>query len=259
MEKQQLIDEINRLRKEKNAVIMAHYYQESDIQDIWYEKRWGKVLGIVLRYHTTLIVYSKDLDMDFSPIESIVNSMNIEVISGKATVMDKLYPYLEGSYTRKDTKLSQHIDVNLLQDIYAKIELAKPEDAMEIAICYGKIDEFRQLYSSNVDIRYTQIYNRIISGEGKHVFIKDDSGILSHGNTTAENRYSGMIGGILTREDMRYKGYGSQMVSYLTKDLLNKKKEVALFYDDEKTGEFFTKLGFKNIACWTVLRREKNE
>lgn len=34
MEKQQLIDEINRLRKEKNAVIMAHYYQESDIQDI---------------------------------------------------------------------------------------------------------------------------------------------------------------------------------------------------------------------------------
>lgn len=34
MEKQQLIDEINKLKKQKNAVIMAHYYQESDIQDI---------------------------------------------------------------------------------------------------------------------------------------------------------------------------------------------------------------------------------
>ena len=34
MEKQNLIDEINRLRKEKNAVIMAHYYQTADIQDI---------------------------------------------------------------------------------------------------------------------------------------------------------------------------------------------------------------------------------
>lgn len=34
MEKQILIDEINKLRKEKNAVIMAHYYQTSDIQDI---------------------------------------------------------------------------------------------------------------------------------------------------------------------------------------------------------------------------------
>ena len=34
MDKQTLISEINRLRKEKNAVIMAHYYQNSDIQDI---------------------------------------------------------------------------------------------------------------------------------------------------------------------------------------------------------------------------------
>jgi len=34
MDKVQLISEINRLKKEKNAVIMAHYYQEDDIQDI---------------------------------------------------------------------------------------------------------------------------------------------------------------------------------------------------------------------------------
>jgi len=34
MEKQELIKEINRLRKEKNAVIMAHFYQMGDIQDI---------------------------------------------------------------------------------------------------------------------------------------------------------------------------------------------------------------------------------
>lgn len=29
-----IMEEINRMRKEKNAVILAHYYQESDIQDI---------------------------------------------------------------------------------------------------------------------------------------------------------------------------------------------------------------------------------
>lgn len=34
METTQIIREINRLRKEKNAVIMAHYYQTGDIQDI---------------------------------------------------------------------------------------------------------------------------------------------------------------------------------------------------------------------------------
>lgn len=34
MEKKELIEKINTLRKEKNAIILAHYYQESDIQDI---------------------------------------------------------------------------------------------------------------------------------------------------------------------------------------------------------------------------------
>ena len=34
MDKAQLISDINRLKNEKNAVIMAHYYQENDIQDI---------------------------------------------------------------------------------------------------------------------------------------------------------------------------------------------------------------------------------
>lgn len=34
MEKSELISEINKLRKEKNAVILAHYYQEDDIQEI---------------------------------------------------------------------------------------------------------------------------------------------------------------------------------------------------------------------------------
>lgn len=34
MTKEQLIDGINRLRKEKHAIIMAHYYQTADIQEI---------------------------------------------------------------------------------------------------------------------------------------------------------------------------------------------------------------------------------
>ena len=32
--KETIIDQINILRKEKNAIILAHYYQEAEIQDV---------------------------------------------------------------------------------------------------------------------------------------------------------------------------------------------------------------------------------
>ena len=34
MMKETIIDQINILRKEKNAIILAHYYQEAEIQDV---------------------------------------------------------------------------------------------------------------------------------------------------------------------------------------------------------------------------------
>ena len=34
LHKVELLTEIDRLRKEKNAVILAHYYQDPEIQDI---------------------------------------------------------------------------------------------------------------------------------------------------------------------------------------------------------------------------------
>lgn len=228
----------------------------SEIQDIWYERKQGKIVGVVLRYHTMLIVYSRDLDMDFSQIEVIIDENDIELISGKGTVIDVLYPYLLDQYSRKDTQLCQYIDDHPLQEIEEDIEIATEADAMEIAISYGEIPEFDHLYSSDVNIRYDQIYNRIVSGEGIHIFIKDEKGIIAHGNTTAENSYSGIIGGLFTRKDKQNRGYGDLIISYLTRYLLNKNKHIALFYEDSTMDGFFKKNGFENIGIWTALRRE---
>lgn len=231
----------------------------SEIQDVWYESQEDKIIGVILRYHTMLIVYSQNLNMDFKQIESIIDSNNIELISGKKQVMDKLYSKLKARYSRKDSKLCKFTGDYPLIDKDLELSIAGPDDAMDIALAYGDIEEFKSMYSPDVNIRFNQIYNRIVSGEGIHVFIKEKGTIIAHGNTSAENSFSAMIGGLFTREDRRNNGYGSLIISYLTRYLLAKNKEVALFYEDDKYDSFFGNNGFEKISDWTLLRREIDE
>lgn len=231
----------------------------SPYQDVWYDKEDENISGIALRYHSNLIVYSHSLDMDFNEVNSILDRYDIELISGKSTVIDKIEMHLKGNNTRNDLKFCKHIDIDCLPGISENIMLAEEKDARDIAIAYGSVAEFKDLYSNNVDQRYLQISSRISSGEGKHLMILDDKGIVSHGNTTAENSSSGMIGGIFTRVDRRNKGYAAQIVAALVRDLKDRNKEVALFYKDELEGNLFKKMGFKEIGSWSTIGRSKDE
>lgn len=232
----------------------------SPYQDVWYERRNEKLVGIALRYHNNLIVYSHLLDMNFNLIKPILDEYDIDIISGKGEVIDKIHPTLKQNYnSRNDMKFCKHKDISSLKEVTEDIVVASEEDAMKIATSYGNIEEFKNLYSDDVNERYQQISTRISSGEGKHLMILDDIGIVSHGNTTAENSMSGMIGGIFTRHQMRNNGYGSQIITSLVRDLKNRNKEVGLFYKDEKEGQIFKSLGFKQIGIWSILGREKSE
>ena len=231
----------------------------SEFQDIWYQRKNNKIVGLILRYHNSLIVYSKDLDMDFNLIGDLLDEFSIDIINGKSTVIDALYEFLPGNFNRKNMNFCEHKHSTALAEITEDIKIANKDEAMDIAIAYGNISEFKYLYSEDVNKRYEQIFNRINSGEGKHLLIRDESVILAHGNTTAENSFSGMIGGIFTREEERNKGYGTQIISALTKDLLSRNKSVCLFYGNEKEGRIFKKLGFEIIGKWTVLGRIKDE
>ena len=109
------------------------------------------------------------------------------------------------------------------------------------------------MYSSDVNERYNQINNRIVTKEGIHIFIKDGSEIISHGNTTATTSVNAMIGGIFTVPQYRNKGLASKIVSALAKELLKDGKSACLFFDNEEAGKIYYRLGFENIDKWSML------
>ncbi|MBZ9685856.1 GNAT family N-acetyltransferase [Clostridium estertheticum] len=229
---------------------------ETDFQEVWIQTLGHKLVGVVLRYHDNFIIYSKDLDLEINEIEILLSTRDVNIISGKLTVIDLFYPVVKSKYSKRDMYFCQLLDISKLIEDTSEVETAESIDAMEISLAYEQIEEFSGLYSSGIDSRYKQIASRIKTKEGVHMFIKKDGKIVSHGNTTAETSVSAMVGGILTIPAYRKQGLSSKIISALCQNLFLKGKSACLFFDNPEAGEIYHKLGFRNIDNWAILGRK---
>lgn len=232
------------------------YGFDSEFQEIWIQKSSESTQGIVLRYHDNFILYSK-AKMNSIEILELFKAYKVELISGKASVLNELYPLISDHYNFKEMNFAELSTDKLLLKTISKVSIAKAEDAQDIAMAYGHIQEFENLYPGGFEGRHKQILNRIVSEEGVHMFIKENGQIVSHGNTAAETSQSAMIGGVMTLPDQRRKGYAKTVVSAICQKLIDDGKRACLFYNGEASQKLFSSLGFKEIDKWVVLGGKK--
>ena len=143
MEKEQLIAEINRLRKEKNAVILAHYYQVGEIQDVadvvgdslalaqWAEKSDADILvvcGVHFMGETAKILspQKKVLVPDLAAGCSLADSCNADEF-GKFVAEHPDYTVI--SYVNTTAAVKAHTDVVVTSTNARKIVDQFPKDA----------------------------------------------------------------------------------------------------------------------------------
>lgn len=228
---------------------------DTPYQEVWYLEKGTELEGILLRYHDNLILYSHCGALTPEVVLPLLETLAIRVISGQSDVVAPLYPLLSDHFRKREMVFCELADPTALIAHSAEVQIATTDDAARISEAYGQIAEFAGLYSSDPVERALQIENRIRSGEGTHLFLKKDGQLISHGNTTAENSLSAMIGGIFTLPDQRGQGYAKTIVSALCQSLLAKNKSVCLFYDNPSCKHLFESLGFKAINHWMVLGR----
>ncbi|GAU78907.1 GNAT family N-acetyltransferase [Fusibacter sp. 3D3] len=228
------------------------YGFDLDFQEIWIQKELETINGILLRYHENFILYSKG-KMNFTEILELLKGYKVNMISGKASVLMSLYPLISALYSIQEMHFAELSGDKLLEKNTEHVVFAEAEDAHDIAMAYGRIQEFESLYPGGFEGRHKQILNRIVSGEGTHMFIKKNGQIISHGNTAAETSQSAMIGGVMTLPDHRRKGYAKTVVSAICQRLIDDGKKACLFYEGEISQKLFESLGFKEIDKWVVL------
>lgn len=143
MTKEELISEIKRLRKEKNAVILAHYYQVPEIQDIadvvgdslalaqWAAKSDAKVLvvcGVHFMGETAKILSPDKLVLvpDVNAGCSLADSCNAEEF-GKFVAQHPDHTVI--SYVNTTAAVKAHTDVVVTSTNARKIVEQFPQDA----------------------------------------------------------------------------------------------------------------------------------
>jgi uncharacterized protein len=65
---------------------------------------------------------------------------------------------------------------------------------------------------------------------------------------------SAMIVAVCTHSDYKKKGYATECMTKLCRDVLDEGKELCLFYDNPEAGRIYKHIGFVDIGFWMMYK-----
>ena len=238
-----------------NTTLLAYlekYGLDKDFQECWLlsDEHDGKVLAVILRHFNNLYIYSRDCASYHEELGHFAAFMGTEIISGKRELMSKIALFTGDMAIEPSCHMVFRDQTKLLLSAVAK--RAGLEDCSELAgLIYG-IPGFARFYHSRAEIE-RGIRRRMEMGICRYFMLKQDGVIASQAYTTIESSRFATIGGVVTRPEYRKQGLASQVVSCITRDILNGGKVPNLFYSNEEAGSMYRDIGFAAQGDYALL------
>ncbi|CAM3393763.1 GNAT family N-acetyltransferase [Aeromicrobium ponti] len=234
------------------------YGYEKDFQKVWGEfNEKGDLKAVLLKYEENYIPFSTG-DFDAKGFANIMlDDDNFGMMSGLKGVTGKIEPFVSGLLKRKrETYYAKCTKLNAIADDVdtSAVIQAGPEDAENLVELLNSIPEF-----SDSTIRVERKRRGLKDGSSRSYFINEGGKMVSTSSTTAENSLSAMVVGVATLESYKKKGYATQCMVKLCRQLLEDNKELCLFYDNPEAGAIYKRIGFEDIGCWMMYTFEKME
>ncbi|EQE86368.1 UNVERIFIED_CONTAM: GNAT family N-acetyltransferase [Clostridioides difficile] len=229
---------------------VENYGFSSQYQDIWSQVEDGNITSIILKNKSTLIIYSFKNNFDIGEMKNHIKNLDVESISGKKCVIDRLISKYKDFYEKLDNKFCvlkeiKEIDFSNMKEY--KIENAQEKDIDEI----GKL-----LNRSDYKVSKNYIEERkehLKEGNVRAYFIRNNDTMISTVSTGMEISFLAMVVSVSTDKRYRGKGLASYMVYNLSKELLLEGKVPCLFYNNDIAGKIYHNIGYKEVNEWTIL------
>lgn len=220
---------------------------DEKFQTVYMDEEEGIIRGVYLCFYKNLILYSRENEVNSSFLEKLFSEFVPDLVMGKTENVECVQKILK-EYTGESKILYLLDEPEKLVKEEVKIQKAQQEDADEIFDFLQSMPEMRQLYTSK-----EMIEDRIRKNCGTHYIVKEGGHLVAHANSAAECDFTVMIGGVATAESHRGQKLASQLVSRLSRDILEKGKQPCLFGSRGEEHNLYVRIGFRKAGLWGTL------
>lgn len=263
------------LSEADRSKVLKYLYQEptynifpiGDIETFGFDKDFQKVYAeidgndnyksIFLRYRDNAIYYSHKHHFNEKYLE-IFDKDPFTFLSGKADLLDLLDPYLF-DYKKSQMYFCQAQEIKIAESNHGYIikQLQTREDCNKLFDLLTSIKEFN-IYHDNRSNFVEAKMNSL--NMGITLFIEKEDEIISTVATTAETTKSAMVVSVATDIRYRHQGLASiLMLELMKRYIVDKKKDLCLFYDNPEAGKIYQRLGFEYIGMWNMYKLCNNK
>ena len=261
---------IRLLNQKDEKKVLEYLYQEpsfnifpiGDIEAFGFDQDFQRIYGefdeneelrsIFLRYRENGIYYAHEQRFNDAYLD-IFEKDPFDFFSGKYELLELVEPYL--TFSKKQVTYFCKMDQFKFDNVVdVDIKTAKTKrDYEKLFSLLKHIEEFHYHKKDKVQFAKEKMVSKKM---GTTLFIEDHHKVISTVATTAETTKSAMVVAVATHKKYRNQGYATRLMKALSKlYLIDKQKELCLFYDNPEAGKIYLNLGFKPMGQWTMFRK----
>lgn len=218
------------------------YSPELAFVDYWMiaEEKSGKCVGAIARSGTDFIVFLTDA----CDIEEISSFMR--VAGASSVICDGKYELdIYGSKSVTGSVLQREKEFETLEN---ELNIIEPEikEAYELIVKCADENFKPPLFEDF----YVDVNHKLRHKTMRMYGIKEDGTLVAVAMTVAESENGAVLGAVSCDPEYRKRGYGSNIVKYISNRLINENKTVYLHRAENANVYFYNNLGFEETGKW---------
>lgn len=210
----------------------------------------NEIIAVLMRFYNEFIIYCEDNIFNADEFSKILVSNNFQGLSGKSNIVDRFSEKVRVK-NKRNMYFSKLMDDSKLQTYKLNENVIITEESS-----LGGLFELYKIEDNGIEYKNKNQVKREFkdkTARGFHI-LNNKNQVIACVRTSAEYKNSAMITGLCVHPDYRRIGYATELMSILCSELLEEGKYPCLFYDNEKAGRIYRKLGFHELGLWSLWK-----